>query len=290
MNVKLLHITLSLILSIVFASQLKAQQETVLEQIDRTGLLSIGIREDAVPFGYRDLNGNLSGICLDLIALLRQELTEKLNKKALAIKLYQSTLLNRFELVNDKVVNLECGPNTIRTISDYEIQFSRPFFISGTQFLIKQENQNRVNPNGNLDGLKIGILVNTSTQAFLTAKYPAAEFVEFQGTTGRYRGVQALQGGQIDAFASDGILLIGEATLQGLSLESNYTLVPKLPLNCENYGLILPGNDPQWRSFVDSVIVQAREKGLFRRWFGVVLPEIQETINFCRSNQFNAPG
>ncbi|MFM7192984.1 MAG: amino acid ABC transporter substrate-binding protein, partial [Microcystaceae cyanobacterium] len=46
---------------------------TVLETIRTTGLLKIAIREDAVPLGYRDLNNDWSGICLDFAAILKRQ-------------------------------------------------------------------------------------------------------------------------------------------------------------------------------------------------------------------------
>ena len=99
------------------------QEETVLERIQETGLLKVGIREDAVPFGYRDVNGELDGLCLDFIGVLREQLQQKLDKQAIAIKLYKSTLFNRFELVSDRIVDIECGPNTIRELPEYQVQF-----------------------------------------------------------------------------------------------------------------------------------------------------------------------
>ena len=53
---KLIILTL-VILSNVFAA-LPAKSETVLEKIKRTGLLEVAMREDAIPFGYRDSNNN----------------------------------------------------------------------------------------------------------------------------------------------------------------------------------------------------------------------------------------
>ncbi|GBF82565.1 amino acid ABC transporter substrate-binding protein [Aphanothece sacrum] len=283
MNFKTRCLTINLIFIFVFILPLKANSETVLEQIDRTGLLRVGIREDAVPFGYRDVNGDLVGLCLDFINFFREELKEKLNKEVIAIKLYKSTLFNRFNLVSDKIVDIECGPNTIRQIADYNVEFSAPFFLTGTQFLIKGDNQTKFDPNSSLENVNIGLLRNTTNQTLIMQNYPLANIVEFQGVTGRYRGIQSLQGDKIQAFASDGILLVGEAILQGLDLGQDYILVPKFPLDCENYGLILPNNDPEWLAFVNAVIKNNKSKESFYKWFGVVLPRIEEIESFCRS-------
>ncbi|EAZ91477.1 amino acid ABC transporter substrate-binding protein [Crocosphaera chwakensis] len=266
------------------------QEMSVLEKIDQTGLLEVGIREDAVPFGYRDINGNLEGLCLDLIALLREQLKQKLNKKVIALKLYKSTLYNRFELASDRIVDIECGPNTIREVPEYQIQFSQPFFLTGTQLLVKTEKAKRINPNRSLDNIDIGVLRNTTNEQLMAERYPLANLVQFQGVTGRSRGIQALQGNKIDAFASDGILLVGEAQIQNLRLGPDYTLVPTNPIDCEEYGLILPDNNPEWLSFVNSVIDDSSLQGIYRDWFGEISPQIESIQLFCGINQILEEG
>ena len=277
-NLKLYLVILMSLMSSSFSLSVNAQEETVLERIEKTGLLRVGIREDAVPFGYRNINQELEGLCLDFIAILREKIKQKLTKKVIAVKLYKSTLFNRFELVSDRIVDLECGPNTIREVPDYNIQFS-------SQLLIKTDNQKRINPNSSLKDIKIGVLKNTSNEQLMIKKYPLANLIQFQGVTGRYRGIQAVQGGKIDAFASDGILLLGEAVVQRLRLGQEYQLIPKNPIDCEKYGLILPDNDPQWLGFIDSVIMSNSEKKIYQEWFGEITPQIDAIQSFCQGNK-----
>ncbi len=107
-------IILTLVILSNFFAPLPAKSETVLEKIKRTGLLEVAMREDAIPFGYRDSNNNLQGLCLDFIQLLRGELKHKLNLQIISVKIYKSTLFNRFQLLENKTVDFECGPNSIR--------------------------------------------------------------------------------------------------------------------------------------------------------------------------------
>lgn len=234
----------------------------VLEEIRETSVLKVGIRIDAVPFGYLDSSGELAGSCLNFINLLRRQVRQELNKEALLVKLYRTSSINRFNLIDDDIAHLECGPNTIREDLPYKVEFSEPFFVTGTQFLIDKENNKRINPNGDLANLTIGVLQGTSTEEIIKNEYPLAQIKPFQGEIGRSGGVQAVQQGEIDAFVSDGILLLGEVAQQGLSLE-NYTLVPKRPLTCDRYGMILPAGDPQWKSLVDSAIESQRSQQIF---------------------------
>ncbi len=282
-NFKIYGIVINLFLLIFSGLPSHGQEETVLERIEKTGLLKVGIREDAVPFGYRDINGDLEGLCLDFIAVLREELKQELNKQVIAIKLYKSTLFNRFELVSDRIVDIECGPNTIRELPEYQIQFSTPFFLTGTQLLIEADKAKTIDPDGNLDNVNIGVLKNTTNEQLIAETYPLANLVQFQGVTGRYRGIQALRGDKIDAFASDGILLVGEAIVQDLRLGVDYLLVPKNPIDCEEYGLILPDNDPQWVSFINSLIGTSPARNLYLNWFGDIAKQLESIQSFCRA-------
>ncbi len=282
-NFNIYGIVFNLFLLIFSTVPSHGQEETVLERIEKTGLLKVGIREDAVPFGYRDINGDLEGLCLDFIAVLREELKQELNKEVIAIKLYKSTLFNRFELVSDRIVDIECGPNTIRELPEYQIQFSNPFFLTGTQLLIEADKAKMIDPDGSLENVNIGVLKNTTNEQLIAETYPLANLVQFQGVTGRYRGIQALRGDKIDAFASDGILLVGEAIVQDLRLGVDYLLIPNNPIDCEKYGLILPDNDPQWVSFINSLIGTSPARNLYLNWFGDIAKQLESIQSFCRA-------
>ena len=229
MNRNLAFLLTSCLLVLGFSSPVKAQD--TLDKVQRTGVLKVAIREDAAPFGYLDRNNRLQGYCLDFFALLQQQLIEELERNTLSIKLFKSTARNRFTLVTENIVDIECGPNTIRAnISDYA-SFSNSFFVTGTQFLVNKDNQ--LNLAGDLNEIKLGVIGNTTTEEFIAKRYPSAILRKFSGVTARNRGVQAVEQGKIDAMISDGILLRAEAQQQELS-SSNYPLIPDIPLTCES--------------------------------------------------------
>lgn len=258
--------------------------ETVLEEINRTGLLRVGVRNDAIPFGYR-IDGELRGICVDVSRIMREELRNRLDRDIISIQLVVSSLENRFNIVQDKVVHFECGPNTIRKLEDYQVTFSEPFFLSGIKFIVaKDKEQNLINSEGK--DFTIGLLKNTTTEIFIKEKYPEANFELFQGLRGSERGLQALRQGRIDAFADDGILLIGQSIAQRLPLgeNHNFILAPDPPFTCEKYGLIIPQNDPEWENFVNSSVNLDRKMGIINNWLKDFLasPSTQNTIEKCQ--------
>ncbi|WP_017294504.1 amino acid ABC transporter substrate-binding protein [Geminocystis herdmanii] len=260
--------------------------ETILEEINRTGLLKVGVRNDAIPFGYR-VNGELRGICVDVIRIIREELRNKLDRDIISINLVVSSLDNRFSIVENNVVHFECGPNTIRKLEDYQVSFSEPFFLSGIKFIVaKDKQQNLINSDGK--DFTIGLLKNTTTEIFIKEKYPQANFELFQGLRGSERGLQALKQGRIDAFADDGILLLGQSIAQRLPLgeNHNFILAPDPPFTCEKYGLIIPQNDPDWENFVNNSVNLEQKMGIINNWFKDFLPSIstKNTIEKCQLN------
>jgi polar amino acid transport system substrate-binding protein len=260
-----------------FISPVKAEER--LAKIQRTGVLSVAIREDAPPFGYLDAQENVQGYCLDFFALLQSQLIQQLERNTLSIKLLKSTATNRFGLVADSLVDLECGPNTIRSDPPENTNFSHPFFLTGTQFLVKQDNS--LNPEDDLNGATLGVIANTTTATVVAQRYPLATLQQYKGVTARIRGIQAVAQGKIDAMISDGILLRAEAQQQGLSA-AEYPLVPELPLTCDRYGMIIHSNDPEWQKFVNSVIDSPEAEALSNQWFGSLFSSAQLAQGVCQ--------
>lgn len=258
---------------------LPAKAENTLMEIQRTGILKIAIREDAAPFGYVDSNNKLQGYCLDFFTLLEKQLIKNLERNTLSLKLFKSTTSNRFSLVSSSIVHLECGPNTISVDLPENTGFSTAFFITRTQFLVSKENHDRFKLDGNLEGMRLGVVKNTTTEKLITETYPLATVSKFSGITARNRGVQAVSQGKIDAMISDGILLRAEAQRQELST-SNYPLIPENSLTCDRYGMII-NQDSQWEDFVNSVINSPESAALSQAWFGNTFNHNQMISDSC---------
>ena len=261
-------------------STIAKREESILEQIRRTGLLKVAMRRDASPFGYLNSQQQWSGYCSDLAVALQNYLATKLDLD-LGVKLVElpSTLENRFTLIQEDIVDLECGPNTIR--QDIEgISFSNTIGVSGTRFLSQRERQTEINPNQSLKGLQVGILKNTTTEKFIQINYPQAELVYFDGPQGRAEAIQAVTVGSIDTFAAESILSLAEVAQQNLPL-SNYSLQPKLPLTCDFYGLILPNDDSDWRATVNDFLSGSSAKQISEKWFKPIFTAELNDLEYC---------
>lgn len=273
----------SLFFTVNFLHILPVKAESILEEINRTGLLKVGVRSDAIPFGYRNNNSELQGICFDLVALIREKLSKTIDRNIITVNILISSLNNRFDIVEDGVVHLECGPNTIRILDNHEVGFSKPFFISGIQFIAQKDIAPKlINSDG--ANLTIGLLRYTNTEIFIQEKYPKATFQLFGGMRGTERALQAVRQGRIDAFADDGILLIGQSIAQQIFVGENreYVLVPQPPLTCEKYGLIISKNDPSWEIFINSVLESEEKNQVINNWFYNIHNDQVSDQNNCK--------
>lgn len=255
-------------------------QQNILAEIQKTKTLKVGIRTDAAPFGFiDDSQNNLAGYCLDLTDSLAEHLEDELNLTSpIEVIKIPSNLQNRFELVSQNTVHLECGPNTIRQDSA-GISFSSPFFASGSRLLV-ENNPSEIDLESSLTELSLGVLSNTTTARYLETTYPEANLVYFQDRGGSSEGIKAVNSGKIDAFVSEEVLLLSEVQRQNLNPE-NYQLIPEQPLTCDFYGLILPQSDSQWQSTVNSFIRIQQTGKSEEKWLREYLPQAISDADYC---------
>lgn len=262
-------------------AQASNKSENVLADILKTKSLKVAMRSDAAPFGYIDNQEQIwTGYCSELADSLGEYLAQKLDiSGGIEVKKIPSTLENRFDLVANNTVHLECGSNTINS-NKTEVSFSKPIFISGTRFLVTKDNANNIDLKNDLKGIKTGVLQNSTTAEFIQSTYPNTETVLFQGTKGRIEGVKAVTEGEIDTFVSDGVLLSGELARQNLASE-NYQLIPEQPLTCDLYGLILPQGESNWNSLVNDFLDLDRVKQIDKTWFKDYSEQALADADYC---------
>ncbi len=252
------------LISFPLASLAETAEETVLEKIEKTGVLKAGVRSDAVPFSYiNNATNQLEGYSVELIKLIHQRLEQELGKP-IKLELEEISLDNRFQLIQDRKIDIVCAATTINNAREKVVDFSIPFFTTGIQLLVKKTDAEKFDPmKGTAGKVSVGFLAGTTTEAEFRPIYPNANW---QPVSNRAEGINLLNDGKIDAIASDGILLLGEVWQQNKNF-SELALIPKIPFSFENYGCILPLQNPDWDKFVDTTIASDENNQLLHQWF-----------------------
>ncbi len=259
----------SLIFALGFPSLSEA--ETVMERVKRTGVLTAGVRQDAVPFGYLNEKNELEGYAVNLIELIHRRLETELNQ-SIQLQLKPVSINDRFRLVQNGTVDLLCSATSITAEREQFVDFSIPFFSSGIQLLVRQPDANRLDPTQFSEEqiqatqpaeVTIGFLQGSTTDSDFRPIYPEAEW---QIIGSRAEGVRRLSNQDIDAVASDGILLLGEVQRQGGDI-NQFSLIPKQALTFEDYGCILPQKNHQLVEVVNKTITSDENTQLKNQWF-----------------------
>ena len=271
--------------SCFWATATSATAETVLEKIIRTGKLTAGTSKDALPFAYRNDRGELVGYSIDILELITAQLEQEYDRD-IELELVALKPKERIPKLTDGEVDIVCDAASFTWKRDRLVDFSFSYSSTGTRLLTKKGN-NYWNADS-LVGKRIGALPQTTNEKAIRRVQPLAEIVLFKDRAAAY---EALRQGEIDAFASDSLLL--ESWLQTISDPEDFQIVG----NFSNEGIacMVAENNSQFMNSVNYTLVEFMQGfiddepkyvTIFEKWFGPqgVLPLTQDLRNIAIDN------
>lgn len=254
-----------------------AVAETVAEKIARTGKLTAGTSKDALPFAYRNVEGELVGYSIDILELITSQLEQEYDRE-IELELVALKPKERIPQLRSGKVDIVCDASSFTWKRDRQIDFSVSYSSTGTRLLTKKGNnywdaESLVNQ-------RIGALPKTTNEQNIRRIQPLAKIVNLKD---RSAGYEALQNDEIDAFASDGILL--ESWLRNIPNPEDFQIVGDY--SREGIACMVPENNSQFLNTVNYSLVEfmaglLNDKPeyvtIFEQWFGAqgVLPLTQD--------------
>jgi polar amino acid transport system substrate-binding protein len=195
-----------------------------LKEIQQRRKLVVAVKDNTPPLGFRDRNGNLQGLEIDIARKLATEIFSKSD----AIELIPVLNQNRLKVVIDGTVDITIARVTITPNRSRVIDFSSSYYADGTGIITSQSN---ISKNRDLVGKKVAVLERSSTIASLQYIIPEAQLV---GVNSYQQARDFLAAGKVAAIAADRSLLVG-----WVSANPNYRLLPD-KLSAEALGIVLP--------------------------------------------------
>ena len=261
--------SLLLILATLLAFPAASQ---TLENIRKQGVIRLGYVDGAAPFSWADANGEPQGYSVDLCRVVADGIAEQLKRKELKVRWVKLTLQNRIDAVRKKQVDIECGTATWTFSRQRLVDFSLITFVDGGSILTRvQTDARRI---GDFGGKRIAVIGGTTTETALRDSLKRglipAEVVLIKG---RDEGLELLRQGQVDGLASDRTALIGVVVTRAAGdafrlLEEDFSI--------EQYALMLPRNDADFRIAVNRALARLYRSGEIRRvydrWLGPLGP------------------
>jgi glutamate/aspartate transport system substrate-binding protein len=246
-----------------------AQTRTgTLKKIMDNGTLTIGYRENALPFSFTGSDGKPAGYSVDLCKEIAISVGQELRLPNLTVNWVPVTPENRVDAVANGTVDIECGSTTASLSRQEKVDFTLMTFVDGASLLIAEGSG--LHTLNDLAGKRIGVVPGTTTERavadFLRATKLTATVVPMKDHD---EGLAALQTNKIEAYASDRTLLIG-LVLQARGT-SRYAIVSD-DLSYEPYGFMVRRDDSAFRFVANRTLARIYRSGaigqLYAKWFG----------------------
>ena len=248
-----------------------AQLTGTLKKVRESGSITIGHRESSIPFSYLSARGEPIGYSIDLCKLLVEAIGEALGRD-IAIKWQPVTSESRIPAVVSGQVDLECGSTTSNLERQKLVSFSPTFFVSGTKLLVKKGSP--IKSFRDLAGKRVVVTAGTTNEK--TMRELAAKFkieMNLSIAADHAASFAQLTAGQVDAFATDDVLLYGlvaQAKAQG-----EYVVTGEY-LSYDPYGVMFRKGDAPFAKIVNDTFHQLAEdreiERRYNRWFLRKLP------------------
>jgi polar amino acid transport system substrate-binding protein len=207
-----------------FLSFCGASSAAELKEIQRRGYLTVAVKDNLRPLGFRDSQGNLQGLEIDLARRLAQDLLSKPD----AVKLQPVENSLRLAAVLEDKVDIAIADFTATESRARLVSFSLPYYFDGTALITKDATIQKL---GDVVRSKIAVINGSSTIASVRYLLPQAQLV----------GVDSYQAGQLLLEANGAIAFAGDASvLTGWKQQNEeYRLLPSL-IGAEPLAVVMP--------------------------------------------------
>src|ERR1700730_15923969 len=179
-----------------------------LANIKQTHVVRLGYRESSPPFSFLDQANRPIGYSLELCEAIVCEIGIEVDDANLKIEYVKVTSDDRIPAVVQNKIDLECGSTTANAERAKQVAFSPLMFVAGTKLMVPKTST--ISAATDLKG-KTVLVMNGTTNA------PATHNVDKKFALGlnivaapdQEQSYQMLVDGQVEAFATDDILLYG---------------------------------------------------------------------------------
>jgi ABC-type amino acid transport substrate-binding protein len=241
-----------------------------LKKVMDSGTLTVGYRENALPFSFTGSDGKPTGYSIDLCREIAVAVQQELKLPNLAVRWVPVTPDNRIDAVVNGTVDIECGSTTASLSRQEKVDFTLMTFVDGASLLIAEGSGMRTV--GDLAGKRVGVVPGTTTERavadFLRTQSISASVVPVKDHD---EGLAALQTSKIEAYASDRTILIG-LVLQARGT-SRYALISD-DLSYEPYGFMVRRDDSAFRFVANRALARIYRSGaigaIYSKWFGAL--------------------
>ena len=238
-----------------------------LDKIKETGVIQLGYREASPPFSFLDKDGKPAGYSVNLCERVAEDIRRSGKPADLRIEWVAVTPADRIARLVKGTIDLECGSTTITFGRMEQVAFSHMIFVDGGSLLATVASG--IGVVKDLGGKRVAVIPRTTTEKALAAALAhAAVTAQVVEVSEHGEGVQGLEGGRFDAYASDRLLLAG---LAATAKNPAALRLSDEVFSYEPYALMMRRGDNTFQAQVNRTLSTLYRSGLvqiYERWFG----------------------
>jgi ABC-type amino acid transport substrate-binding protein len=251
-----------------------AGNASTLEQIKKDEVIRIGYRKAEPPMSFLNEDKQPIGYSIDLCLHIVNEVKSILKNPNIATRYVPVTASNRFNALKNNSIDILCGATT-KTLSRSElVDFTQLTFITGAALLSLKSA--KIEGFTDLMGKKIAAVKGTTTIDILakTLKNEASD-AKIIAVDSAAIGMDLVIKGEVDAFSSDQIVLIG---LVVTHKDPKQFAVSDKVFSFEPFALAVRRNDAEFRLLADRVLSRLSRNSqiikVYKQWFGKYITEV----------------
>jgi ABC-type amino acid transport substrate-binding protein len=216
---------------------------------------------------FRDQDGNPVGYSIDLCDHIAAAVKQKLGRSDISINYVPVTAESRFTAIESDSIDILCGATTKTLGRSERVGFTQLTFATGASLLSLDDT--KVPNIAGLKGKRVAVVSNTTTiealKGALSKMLIDAEVVPVPSAT---EGMAMLDKGEVDAFSSDQVVLIGQVIARDSGKQ--YFLSQEL-FSFEPFALAVKRGDVDFQLVADRALSQLNRSGqilaIYRKWF-----------------------
>mgnify|MGYP002654265842 CR=1 FL=1 len=218
-----------------------------LPEIIQRGKLIVGVKTDVRPLGFRDAEGNLQGLEIDIAKRLAELILG--NPDAIAFQSVKNQ--DRLQVILDDKVDLVIARVAVNPSRSRLVEFSPHYYLDSTGIITKQADLKTL---ADLKTRRVGVLNGSNAIALIRSELPTAQLM---GVNSYQEAFNLLETEKLDGFAADHSILTG-----WVQENPNYHT---LPVRLSQYAIavVMPKGQQYWgiRETVNGAINEWRKSG-----------------------------
>lgn len=258
-------------------------QQSTLDKIRSTGVVTMGVRESSGALSYTLGDGKYAGFHVEICNDVLRDIQKQLNMKTLDIKNTPVTSQNRIPLLQNGTVDIECGSTTNNATRQKDVAFAVTTYVEEIRIAVKANSG--ITSLNQLNGRKVATTTGT-TSVQLLRKHERATGVNFEEVFGKDHADSflLLESGRADAFVMDGSILAGN--IANAKNPSDYRIVGEV-IAIEPIAIMMRKDDPSFKKAVDTSIIRMMKDGtlakLWDKWFLQPIPPKNARVGLALS-------